>query len=214
MKLIKSPAMGDLIDLGDEPAAEPAPPPPQSPSVTIESIDDTEEEVADRTAEEILLDINLLDEEIYDVRFKRGLDSEAILEKLSELMERRNALNDKLLAARNSEFRAFVESLELGKEKIIPFFPTARKCKLRVNNDEVAAILNNPPVVKSGLFKKSGLSGLAADNFTNCEARAKEINKELSILKKKKLLSPADVARKDRLEAEMEELQRFLPHKK
>lgn len=206
--------MGDLIELDDAPP--PAAPPQEirkSPSVTIEIVEDDVSD-DDRNADEILLDMNQIDEEIYDVRFKQGLQPDEILEKISELMERRNHLNDKLQKARNSEFRQFVDSLQLGKEKLVPFFPTTRKCKLRVSHDEAAALINNPPVVKSRVLKKSGLYGLAADNFVRCDARAKEINTELSVLRKKKLLSPSDVARKDRLEAEMDELNRFLQHKK
>lgn len=199
-----------LIDFGE---TEPSPI-VASPSTESIQQNQEEEDVDDRTAEEILFDLNQIDEEMTRIRFNETLSDSEILDQLVELMEKRNTLSDKLHKARGIEYKEFVDSLNLKKLHIVPFFPAVRKCKLQLNDDEAAQLVNNPPQPKKKPFGKyEAPPGIGGENFRHCEARMKQVTAELDLLQRKKYLSPSDSAKKLSLEAELTELLKFVPKK-
>ena len=185
-----------------------------SPLTGLTHPNEEEEEIDDRTAEEILFDLNRIDEDMMRIRFDQSLSDNAILDQLVELMEQRNTLSDKLQRARGAEYKRFVESLDLKKLHIVPFFPAARKCKLQINDDDVSRLVNYPPQPKKKAFGKyEAPPGIAGENFHHCEDRMKQVSAELDLLQRKKYLSPLDSAKKLSLEAEVAELLKFVPRK-
>ncbi|OHT14145.1 hypothetical protein TRFO_03185 [Tritrichomonas foetus] len=191
-----------------------------------------EEEEDNRTIDELMDDISDLDSEITKIRFDKNLSKDEILEKINDLMEKRNSLNDKLQNSRNAEFKAFVESLNLQDIHIVPFFPAARRCKLQVNNELSNEILKAPPVEtqkKWGLFKKKpSNSDLHASSKVNedvlnkllkqhrefTENKRSKLQSDLHQLEKKKYLSPDETATKLRITAELNQLDKFSGAKK
>jgi phosphoglycolate phosphatase-like HAD superfamily hydrolase len=146
-----------------------------------------EEDDGDLTAEELLTEITTIDEAIHAARFTGGLAPPEIMERISQLMERRNRLNDRLQRARATEFRAFVDSLNLAALGIRPHF-TARRCKVSL---------------EAGDPDPAEMAAAAAA----AHARKAELERDIGLLQKKKFLSPGDVARKLRAEAEVRQIE-------
>ena len=225
----------DLIDFDPEPSnvalQPPQPGPPGiSPSPVSpggENLDNRnleEEEIDERTPEEIMNDIEEIDEEMLSVRENPNLSDEQKLEQINDLMEKRNEHSDKLQERRNSEFKAFVESLNLAQIHVTPFFPAPRRCKLQVHNEAANELLKAPTVESQkkwgkGLFKKktdddnnshdTEIQNLSRIQKGYNSQRIDKLQKELATLTKKKYLSPDDMATKLRIKAELSEFERF-----
>ena len=201
--------------------------------------DDDDDEDTSETPDEIMNDISEIDSEIVNIRFNKSLTNEQIIEQINKLMERRNKLSDKLQKVRNSEFKEFVESLNLHDIQITPFYPAPRRCKLQIENEASKEILkaqSNEPQKKWGinLFKKKNLNE-AQDNPNSSRSNfytdkqidqyalqykafnsviRSNLHAELAKIEKKKFLSPDEIATKLRIDAELEQLDIFSNTKK
>lgn len=197
-----------------------------------------EEEDTHMTADELMDDISSIDNDILSARFDKSLSQDQILDRINSLMEQRNKLTDRLQKVRNSDFKEFVDSLNLQDLQITPFFPGSRRCKLQINNEASSEIIKaqtNEPQKKWGvnLFKRKtpndqGNNNGSRSNFytdkqidqyimqyKNFNANIRSnLQVELSRLEKKKFLSPDEIAAKLRIDAELEELDIFSGVKK
>ena len=166
------------------------------------------------SADQAITEVSILDSQIIEARNAKDKTNEEKLEEISNLMEQRNALVDKLQKAKQAEFKEFVESLNLKEIKCSPFFPVGRKCRISTNDPD-AELVEKPPEFEKSFFRKNknpkaNSNPITVENYEFCAKRLKDVESKLEIYKKKKILSPQDRARKFRLEAEKGELVKFL----
>lgn len=210
-----------------------------SQNISFDNEENSDDDDTSLTPDEIMNDISEIDSEIVGIRFNKSLTNDQIIEQINKLMEKRNKLSDKLQKVRNSEFKEFVESLNLHDVQITPFFPAPRRCKLQIDNEASKEILKAPsaePQKKWGvnLFKKKSQtdlpeypSGSRSNYYTdkqieqyalqykayNSNLRS-NLQAELAKIEKKKFLSPDEIALKLRIDAELLQLDSFTNSKK
>ena len=200
--------------------------------------EDNDDDINERTVDDLMSEISDIDREITSIRFNKQLDKNQIIEEINKLMERRNKFTDVLQSKRTTEFKEFVNSLNLPELHITPFFGGPRKCTLQISDEAANEILKSPPVEAQkkwgvGLFRRksttpdegnqnSSHNYYSERQVAQLNSQYKEFNAsiraklvpELEKLQKKKYFSPDDIAAYMRINAELEELERFSHEKK
>ena len=173
-----------------------------------------QEEEDELNVESAITELSLIDNQIVEARFATDKTQDKVLDELSDLLEQRNVLVEKLQKAKQREFKEFVDSLNLQEIGIMPYFPVGRKCRL-TTKDPNAEFINKPPEFEKSFLKKNkkpkaGTNQITIENYQIWSKRSEEIEKELVAYKKKKILSPTDKAHKLRLEAELQEIVKYM----
>lgn len=153
------------------------------------------------------------DEMIIRIRNDKDLDEEKKFEKLHSKFEKRNKIVDMLTKTQSDEFKQFIETLNLKEIKTAPYFPskTKRSCLL-VANDVNMEELSKLPQKKKKLFGYDLIfdNSLQEQYYKYMVNRKEELLKGKANFEKKKILSPAETARKLRITFELDEIEKYL----
>lgn len=168
-----------------------------------------EDELDVISADDAIAQLSSIDALIIEARNKKDTTDMQKLEEISKLIETRNKLVDKLHEAKSSEFKEFVESLNLKALHVQPFYVTNRKCRLG-SEFEPYDVITKPPQKKKMFSKPPPCHPDQQLNFDIITKRKKDAEKELLKYTKKPILSPQDHAHKLRLEAEISVYNQFL----
>jgi hypothetical protein len=167
--------------------------------MTLEGFEFDDDDVDHVTLQERLGE---LDRTILRVRFESPrLSNDEILAQLTQLMEDRNALYDRLRAVRLAKFKADVRSLQLAGLQLEPVIGQAtRRCSLVVRDRRLA-----PPDAPPGKPKKKQQWRHAwADARRDfLLRRTAEVERALGALKANKIPAPPDVIAQKRLQFEL-----------
>jgi hypothetical protein len=168
--------------------------------MTLDGLEFEDDEVDAVTLQEHLAE---LDRTIHRIRFDSPrLTHEEILVQLSQLMEDRNALYDRLRAARLAKFKADIQSLKVGALQLQPIFAQAsRRCTLAIQDQRLT-----PPDPPPGKHKKKPKWRHpwfdARREFLG--QRKAEVERMLAEFKSGKVLSTQDFVAQKRLQIELE----------
>ena len=179
--------------------------------------------MTERPSDVIVADIERIDVRLFDVRFNSNLPQNEMLKQLTELVEQRNKLTDELQAARKTEFKRFLDGLNLKELDITPFYVSSRRAKLSIGNthaQQLTRTVSNPgdpwrKMLRTYVSKSKGngpdaaVAQLVQARQRMIETKKAEIERQLSILMRKPMLSPTDVASKCRLESEANVLAKY-----
>lgn len=168
-----------------------------------------EDEIDVASADDAISQLSAIDAQLMDIRSDKNLTTDEKLTQMTNLLERRNKLVDKLQAAKSKEFKDFVDSLNLKDLSVQTFFLTSRKCRIGSENPEYE-LIEKPPQKKKLFSKSAPPHPLQQQTYEIIVNKKKEAEKELSKYSKKQILSPQDHAHKMRLEAEIQVYTQYL----
>jgi hypothetical protein len=146
-----------------------------------------------------------LDQEIMRVRFHSpSLTEFEIVSQLTEMIESRNKLDDRLRAARTMKFKKNVQSLNLSGGKVQAVFAQSGcRCALILQDPRIAPV-DETQAAQAKKSKKQPPHPWHSSRREFVYHRKLDVVRMLADLKKHKLLSIQEMAEQKRLEWELE----------